>query len=103
MSGHELSSWGIKDIEIRMTFFCADGFRIDFDPKGGRDIIGKPTGVFTSYSRAALFQLDLNTALRGAYSSARNARYHWNFVTDSLDEDGYWTCVEDKQRSWIDL
>ena len=59
--------------------------------------------MFNSYIRASLFQLDLNASTRGAYSSARNARYHWNFVTDTLDEDGYWTCVEDKQRSWIDI
>ena len=99
-----MSSWGIKDISIRLDTFTCDGFRIDFEPIG-RDpaMLRGTSGMFNSYIRASLFQLDLNTSIRGDYSSARNARYHWNFVTDTLDEDGYWIRVEDKQRSWIDL
>ena len=99
-----MSSWGIKDISIRLTTFTGDGFRLDFEPIGRNPAFLRGTsGIFNSYIRASLFQLDLNTSIRGAYSSARNARYHWNFVTDTLDEDGYWIRVEDKQRSWIDL
>lgn len=111
-----MSSWGIRDISIRLTTFTGDGFSLDFKPTG-RTLSGASdmfnsyimasifgiSDMLNSHTRASLFQLDLNTSICGAYSSTRKARYHWNFITNTLDEDGYWACVENKQRSRINI
>ena len=61
-----MSSWGIKDISIRLTTFTGDGFRLDFEPIGRNPAFLRGTsGIFNSYIRASLFQLDLNTGLTG--------------------------------------